>query len=36
MNWGAIAGSAVILFSVWLTVGGKKPAPQVTDASSNR
>ena len=31
MNWRAIAGSAIILVSVWLTVGGKKRPPQVTD-----
>jgi drug/metabolite transporter (DMT)-like permease len=36
MNWRAIAGSAIILLSVWLTVGGKKPPPQVTGRSSNR
>jgi len=36
MNARAIAGSAVILFSVWLTVGGKKQTAQVTEAQSNR
>ena len=36
MNWRAIAGSAVILFSVWLTVGGKKQTPQVIEAESKR
>jgi drug/metabolite transporter (DMT)-like permease len=36
MNWRAIAGSAVILFSVWLTVGGKKQPAPVTDAQSTR
>ncbi|MEO5898045.1 MAG: DMT family transporter [Vicinamibacterales bacterium] len=36
MNWRAIAGSAIILFSVWLTVGGKKPPPQVTEPWSSQ
>jgi drug/metabolite transporter (DMT)-like permease len=36
MNWRTIAGSAVILFSVWLTVGGKKQPAQVTEVQSNR
>ncbi len=36
MNWRAIAGSAVILFSVWLTVGGRKQSAQITEAQSKR